>query len=137
MREAITKRFPGIKVVILQGGQGRQERTDTKHEMEVGTGACVLLGNQAAGGFGISGVSIPYVFYASCTYSLIMRLQSEDRFHRQGIKGNVFYTDLVSVGPQGQQTVDGLVLKALMRKENLLTWTTQRWAGGLLAEWEN
>jgi SNF2-related domain len=133
-QEEIARQFPQIKIVVLQGGQSTEERRATKHEMEIGTGACVMLGNQQAGGFGISGVSIPYVFYASCGYSLIQRLQGEDRFHRSGTKTNVFYTDLLAVGPGGQQTIDAKVHRALRKNEDLLSWTTEEWRKALEEE---
>ena len=123
------------KVPAIYGGQAEFERTAAKREWEVGTGPCLGVGNPHAGGFGVSAVSFQDVLYYSSDYSLPARQQSEDRCHRPGQKGkSVSYLDLIAVGPEGQATIDGAVVKALRGKEDLLSWTSKRWESALLID---
>ena len=124
------------KVFTLQGGQDKRSREEAVHEGMAGAGSCVILGNPHAGGFGLNLTTIQNVMYASCDYSLLSRQQSEDRCHRIGVVKNVFYVDLLATGPEGQQTLDHLVVKALRKKSDLLKWTSDQWQNGLLEEWQ-
>lgn len=122
-------------VPTIYGGQNESERDEAKREWEIGVGPCLGVGNPHAGGFGVSAVSFHDVLYYSQDYSLPARQQSEDRCHRPGQKGaSVNYTDLIAVGPEGQQTIDGTIIKALRNKEDLLQWTSKRWESALLID---
>ena len=74
----------------------------------------VLIGNQQAGGTGITLTAATFVVYFSNDFSLRNRLQSEDRAHRIGQTKSVLYLDLVAEG-----TIDEVVVKALQHKTSV------------------
>jgi len=74
----------------------------------------LFIGNQQAGGTGITLVAASYVIYYSNDFSLRNRLQSEDRAHRIGQTKNVVYINLV-----GEKTIDEAVVGALMNKKDV------------------
>lgn len=74
----------------------------------------VFLGNQQAGGRGITLVAASYVIYFSNSFSLRDRLQSEDRAHRIGQKKNVTYINIAAKG-----TIDETVIDALINKKDV------------------
>lgn len=103
----------GIACVQYHGGIGKDERTQAIEDFERG-GAQVFVGNQQAGGTGITLVAASYVIYFSNNFSLRDRLQSEDRAHRIGQTRNVTYVNIVAKG-----TIDEAVVKALSSKKDV------------------
>jgi len=103
----------GIPCVEYHGGIGKADRTDAIDRFQEGD-AKVFVGNQQAGGTGITLVAAGYVIYYSNDFSLRNRLQSEDRAHRIGQKKNVVYINLV-----GEKTIDEAVVGALMNKKDV------------------
>ena len=91
------------------------------------TGSAVVVGNPASGGMGISLVAAHTVMYASNSHSVMQRAQSEDRTCRPGQTVACSFFDVVAEGPQGQQTIDATVLRALRAKTDLGSWTTSAW----------
>lgn len=120
----------------IYGGQPAAERAEAIREFTEGTskGVQVLLGQPQAGGFGLNLVTASNAVYLSNDYSLLTRLQSEDRLHRPGQRNNVLYTDFLATGPQGQQTIDHIIYNALRRKEDFARWTTDHWVEKLHEE---
>lgn len=107
-----------IPFVQYHGGitaRGRSEAIDSFQ----GGAARVFLGQQAAGGTGITLTAASAVIYYSNTWSLEDRLQSEDRAHRIGQKGAVRYIDLLAQG-----TIDEKIVDALRGKINLASIVT-------------
>jgi SNF2 family DNA or RNA helicase len=96
----------------------------------------LLSAQEQAGGFGLNLIAADAVAYYSQNYSLMNRLQSEDRCHRPGQKNNVLYLDILATGPKGQKTVDHVIYKALKAKEELATWTVSAWKRALMEEEE-
>lgn len=75
----------------------------------------VFLGSICVGGVGINLQSASHCVYFSNTWSLVDRLQSEDRIHRHGQKSlSVTYYDLVA-----RDTIDEYVLECLKKKVDL------------------
>jgi SNF2 family DNA or RNA helicase len=103
----------GIACVQYHGGIGKDDRTQAIEDFERG-GAQVFVGNQQAGGTGITLVAASYVIYFSNNFSLRDRLQSEDRAHRIGQTRNVTYVNIVAKG-----TIDEAVVKALSSKKDV------------------
>lgn len=68
----------------------------------------ICVAKAASMGMGLTLVNSSISFYYSNTFSLLERLQSEDRQHRPGQHNPVTYVDLVADG-----TVDLLILKSL------------------------
>lgn len=125
------ERFAGYKFHKIYGAQSRTERQAAEREGEMGTGPCLTFGQPQAGGMGLTLVSFDTEIYASNTHSLKDRQQSEDRLHRPGQRNVVTILDVLATGPMGQKTANHLVLKALRKKENLASWTTQQWLAAL------
>lgn len=75
-----------------------------------------MVSTQSAGGLGNTWVNANLVVYFSNTYDLELRMQSEDRSHREGLKHSVTYVDLVA-----PRTVDEKILSALRKKINMMT----------------
>lgn len=75
-----------------------------------------MVSTQSAGGRGNTWVNANLVIYFSNNHDLELRLQSEDRCHRDGLKHAVTYVDLVATG-----TIDDKILKALRKKLNMAT----------------
>jgi len=82
----------GINFVEYHGGVNKADRIQAVESFERGD-ATVFLGQQQAGGRGLTLIAASNVFYFSNTYALDDRQQSEDRAHRIGQNKNVVYTD--------------------------------------------
>jgi SNF2 family DNA or RNA helicase len=103
----------GHKVVQYHGEVKKGERVEAIERFERGD-AQVFVGNQQAGGTGITLVAASYVIYFSNNFSLRDRLQSEDRAHRIGQTKNVTYINIV-----GKGTIDEVVVAALTNKQDV------------------
>lgn len=103
----------GIRTVEYHGGVSEKDRVDAIERYERGD-AQAFIGNQQAGGRGLTLVAGAYVFYFSNDWSLTNRLQSEDRAHRIGQVRSVTYFNIVAEG-----TIDETVVRSLMNKENV------------------
>ena len=103
----------GIACVEYHGGVKKGDRVDAIEEFERGE-AQVFVGNQQAGGTGITLVAASYVIYFSNNFSLRDRLQSEDRAHRIGQTKNVTYINIAAKG-----TIDEVVIRALTSKKDV------------------
>ncbi len=117
----------GHQATWIAGGQSDAQRSEAKNQFMTSPEPMVLVGQPQAGGLGLNLQRASLVAYLSNDYSLITRLQSEDRCHRQGQKNKVTYVDFLAVTPRGTKTMDHIILKALKRKEDLAEWTTARW----------
>jgi len=102
-----------IESVEYHGGVSSSDRTKAIESFERGS-AQVFVGNQQAGGTGITLVAASYVIYFSNNFSLRDRLQSEDRAHRIGQKKNVTYINIAAKG-----TIDEHVIRALTAKQDI------------------
>lgn len=105
--------FTDEHVVQYHGGIGKAERSEAIDRFERGE-ARIFVGQQQAGGTGITLVAASFVIYFSNTFSLTDRLQSEDRAHRIGQTEAVTYINLVAKG-----TVDVAISSALEAKKNI------------------
>lgn len=74
----------------------------------------VFIGQQRAGGTGITLITATRTIYYSNTFSAEDRWQSEDRMHRIGQKETCVYEDLL-----GEETVDIKIVGALRNKQNI------------------
>ena len=73
-----------------------------------------FIGNQQAAGIGLTLTAAQTAIYYSNDFNLEHRLQSEDRCHRKGTKGNVVYIDLVAEG-----SIDESITNALQSKGDM------------------
>lgn len=104
-------RTEGIRVVEYHGGIKKNERNAAIESFERG-GAQVFIGQQQAGGRGLTLIAASQVFYYSNTYALDHRLQTEDRAHRIGQEKNVVYTDFCAIETIDYECIERLKSKA-------------------------
>lgn len=122
----------GEQVLVKEGERGRALRLlDPRTTPD---GPVIVVGTPSTGSMGLNLTAANVVIYLSNDFSLKTRLQSEDRVHRPGQTRGVSYFDLVATGPNGQKTIDHLIIKALRDKEDVASWTTQAWRAHLMEE---
>jgi SNF2 family DNA or RNA helicase len=111
----IVRRLQKMEIDCVQyhGGVKKKARITAIDDFENGH-VPVFVGNQQAGGRGLTLVAANYVTYFSNSFSLRDRLQSEDRAHRIGQTKNVTYINIA-----GKGTIDEVVIKALLAKKNV------------------
>jgi len=132
--KAVAERWPHVSIGRIQGGQKEGERRAMIAEFQAnGDYPMVMFANPQAGGLGLTLTAAHHVIYSSNDYSLTTRLQSEDRVHRPGQRHTVLYTDVIATGPEGQRTIDHVILNALRKKQDLARWTTDVWRRELAA----
>lgn len=102
----------GVPAVRFDGAVSEDERAAAERSFQDREdGARVMVVTQAKGYRGYTWTRGRTVIYYSNTFSLLHRLQSEDRSHRIGTKHPVDYVDLVAPG-----TVDDHLVKSLRSK---------------------
>lgn len=105
--------FADSDIVEYHGGVKNRERPEEIKRFEEGD-AKIFVGNQQAGGTGITLVSASYVIYFSNDFSSSNRLQSEDRAHRIGQTKSVTYINIAAQG-----TIDEAVIRSLEAKASM------------------
>jgi len=113
--EDIVKQLSSIDIPCVQyhGGINQKLRKEAIDKFESGE-IKVFVGNQQAGGTGITLVAASNVVYFSNNFSLRDRLQSEDRAHRIGQTKTVAYLNIVA-----KNTIDESVVRILSSKKNV------------------
>lgn len=102
-----------IPFVEYHGGVNDALREEAMDRFQDGD-ARVFIGQQKAGGTGLTLTAANRVFYYSNSFALEDRLQSEDRAHRIGQTETVVYEDLTAA-----DTIDERMIRALQHKENI------------------
>lgn len=115
----------GKQAVRYDGDTTDSQRAEAKLAFQEGR-AKFFVGNPAAGATGLTLTAARYVIYASNSFKLTDRLQSEDRAHRIGQEHPVTYIDLIAPG-----TVDEQIVAALRNKMDIASELT----GDQLREW--
>lgn len=115
----------GDRAVRYDGAADEDERAEAKRRFKQGQ-AQFFVSNPAVGATGLTLTEAKTVIYYSNSFSLRLRLQSEDRAHRIGQQDAVCYIDLVAPG-----TVDGHIVSALRKKRDVSSEVT----GDSLTEW--
>lgn len=100
--------------VRLDGSTPNEERGTIVHQFQEDKQTRFFVGQQKAGGLGITLTAGTYCFFMTNDYSPETRLQAEDRLHRIGQKNQVTYYDLLC-----KSTLDVAVMAALRRKQKL------------------
>ena len=136
-RAEIALRHAGYTVSSLRGGQSQSERDLATKAFAPGqpvSGKIALVGQPAAGGAGINLSGADHAIYATNTFSLKDRDQSEGRIDRPGQTRRPRYVDVIACGPDGQRTVDHSVIDALRKRHDVATWTSAMWTRALMGE---
>lgn len=100
--------------VKYDGRLSNKERDYNKEKFLTDDRVRVFVGQPASAGIGLNLTVANTVIYYSNTFDADSRWQSEDRFHRIGMKGSVTYIDLVA-----PKTIDSKIIKALRHKKNI------------------
>lgn len=103
----------GVSHVEYDGSVSQKDRIKNRADFQNGA-ARVFIGQQQAGGTGITLTKAEKVIYYSNRFSYGDRIQSEDRAHRIGQHKNVVYIDLL-----GKGTIDIVILNSLLAKKSL------------------
>lgn len=113
-------RSMGRKMARIDGSVPAARRMEILREFQDGKWDS-LVANQQTGGTGLNMTMVTLSVYYSNTFSLIDRLQSEDRHHRIGQTNAVLYIDLVV-----SESVDELVLESIQLKVNMSEFIRQK-----------
>lgn len=136
--KAELERLGKFHVAAIHGAQKREEREKALRLLHPVTAPkdepVVVLGTLGTGARGLNLTASHTVVYASNDFRYGTYVQSEERVHRPGQTEPVEYFDIIATGPQGQRTVDHILLDARERKENLARWTTAAWITELTRE---
>lgn len=103
----------GWSYCVYDGRTNKDARTLARQQFQEGE-LDVFIGQQQAGGTGITLTRSSRVFYYSNSFALEDRVQSEDRPHRIGQTEDVVYEDLLCDG-----TVDVKITAALRAKQEI------------------
>lgn len=115
----------GKKAVRYDGKTSSDERVAARTGFQAGD-VQFFVSNPAVGGEGIKLTAAHMMVYASNSFNLTHRLQSEDRPHRIGLDHPLLIMDLIAPG-----TVDEHIVKALRSKLSIASEVT----GDKLKEW--
>jgi len=133
----IEKLHPEVQIGEIRGGQKRDERNIALRLLDPLTtpDESVLVGaTPGAGSLGLNLTAANYMIRLSNNFSLMKRLQGDDRIHRPGQTRTSNYFDFVATGPTGQKTIDHTIVAALKGKLELATFTTSAWVSALMEE---
>lgn len=103
-----------LKWVKLDGTINAKERDNVVQNFQKDEETRVFIGQQHAGGIGITLTAADYCIFFSNDYSSEIRMQAEDRLHRIGQRNPVTYIDLIMKG-----TLDSTIKRMLIKKEQL------------------
>lgn len=108
-RQEAVARFQGER--ILMNKSGNVAKREEVPEVER---ARFMIAQERAGGVSQTWTAANLSFHYSNTFSLIDRLQAEDRPHRIGQRNVVQYTDL-----EAEDTIDGIIITSLVGKKEV------------------
>jgi len=129
----------GFTVHQFHGGQKREERKAAEFVFAEDAVRCLgrhaMIAQPQAGGMAVDFSAASDVYRMSSDYNWETFAQSNDRPLGPAQKAEfVSSTDIVATGPDGQRTMDHVVLEAREEKRNLERQTTQWWRTELEAE---
>jgi SNF2 family DNA or RNA helicase len=108
-REEAVARFEGERIIMGKGGNVL--RTEPVPDKER---ARFMIAQQRAGGVGQTWVAASLSLHYSNTFSLIDRLQAEDRPHRIGQRKTVQYIDI-----EAMDTIDSVLIGSMIAKKDV------------------
>lgn len=97
---------------LFYGGVAPEERNKNKEDFIEGK-TRYFIATQQTGGTGLTLINSRYVVYFSNMFSMLNRLQSEDRNHRLGQNNNVTYIDI-----EAKDTIDTHIKESLAQKKD-------------------
>ena len=108
-----------VSYACLTGKESETERERSITSFSSDNGARVMIGEPSSGGMGVTLIGSEHrpcttVVYYSNDFSMLKRVQSEDRSHRIGVKQPVTYIDIVC-----EDSVEERISKVLQAKKEL------------------
>jgi SNF2 family DNA or RNA helicase len=103
-----------LRSVKIDGTVPQNQRQEAIRLFQEDAGTKVFVGQQHAGGLGITLTAADYCIFFSNDYSPEVRLQCEDRLHRIGQKNPVTYIDIIM-----KATIDVSIMHMLKKKQDL------------------
>jgi len=138
LEKLVKQRFPQVVVHVLQGGVSKNARDQAKTLFHPDSpdpkGSALLIAQPQAGRFGSNFAKCSNVDRLSSDYSLLTRIQSDERIERPGQKNTMLFQEYLVVGPNGERTISGIILKALKNHEDMARWVTKRWITEIMQE---
>ena len=118
------------EVYTLHGGTGKENRQKALERFNPaykGSRRAILIAQPAAGGMGLNLSAASTNVHLSGSFSFLSREQADGRIERPGQVNPMTCIDVIATGPKGEKTIDELILKGRERKEELSTFTKERW----------
>lgn len=127
-----------VEVAKLYGGQFEDERRRAKELLAPGGDPrpAIVVANTQSGGAGLNLAAAQTAIFLGHDYSLRSRQQAEARLDRPGQTGRVTFVDVLATGPNGERTIDHVIVGAQRRQQDLSAWTSEQWRAALLGETE-
>lgn len=124
------------EVVKIYGGQSEDERRRAKELLAPGGDPkdAIAVVNTISGGAMLNFAAAQLAVFLGHDYALRVRQQAEKRVDRYGQTGRVTFLDILATGPNGEKTIDHVIVAAHRRAEDLLAWTPEKWRAALLGE---
>lgn len=113
--EGVCKELELVPAFLI-GGMTDKSRTESIDKFQNDPACRVMIANQLAGGVGVTLTAASYCIFYSRNFSLEADLQAEARCYRGGSE---IHTKVTRIDLVARDTIDEVVLEALLRKENL------------------
>lgn len=111
------------EVVVFHGKISEEDRTSARRRFQNDPKVKYWVGQQDSGGIGITLHAAHDCWYFSNSFSAETRIQSEDRFHRDGQTHSVTYTDWLIDAPDW---IDTRILQSVQMGIDYNTWVHQQ-----------
>jgi hypothetical protein len=121
----------------LLGGKKKDEREVVLRLLDPRTapaGPVTVGGTYGTGSLGHNFTACHTMINMSSDYSPWKSSQAAARIDRPGQVHTTSYFDVVATGPQGQKTIDHIIVKARRGKEEIANWTCAAWIKALTEE---
>jgi hypothetical protein len=126
---ALAELYPGHTVLPLYGSQKDEVRSEAKRLLAPNGDPrpAIVVANAQSGGAGLNLAAASVCVFLANDYSLKTRLQAEGRVDRTGQQAQVRFVDVLASGPDGQKTIDHLIVSALRKKEDVVLTNLAAW----------
>jgi hypothetical protein len=135
--EAVQLKFPNVITAALTGKNKKEEREYVLRLLNPESSPdrpIVVVGTLGTGSMGLNFTAADTNWYRSLPRSRRILEQSKDRTHRPGQINPVSYFYQVATGPNGQKTIDHMIVNSLQGLTDLANMTTSAWVKALNEE---
>lgn len=135
--DAVKEKYRHLECAIIYGNQKREDRLRALSLLKPETapqGPVFVAGIEGTGSFGLDFTASHTCLSMSSGYSHGQTAQTLDRVYGPGQTQPVAYFDLIATGPDGQKTIDHIIIEARRAGENIANWTSAAWIKALMEE---